>query len=408
MKKGFLILVMVLSAIFVNAQSFENMYKDTCQKKDVKVKVGGDFALQYQSLSQSADTALIPLGSGINLPTANFNIIAHMAPGVRLHLTTYLSSRHHEEAWVKGGYLSMNQFPFLKSDFIKENMMFRVGMMEINYGDAHFRRSDNGHVIENPFVGNLVMDAFSTDPAVEIYFNKSDFFVMGAATSGTLKNQLVSYSSYTKSYTTHDMFKGLGFYGKIGYDKQVSEDLRLRVSLSAYSQKENYFGSLYYGDRTGSRYYLVMKPQTFSSSDVDWSSGHTSGRWSPGFLSKDNSMMANVFAKYKGLELFGTYESVKGTSAFSTTTELNFSQYAAELLYRFGGDEQYYVGGRYNHVQNDASMSVNRMQLSAGWFMTKNIMMKLEYVDQKYDNFISEYGANAGFNGLMFEATISF
>jgi hypothetical protein len=53
-------------------------------------------------------------------------------------------------------------------------------------------------------------------------------------------------------------------------------------------------------------------------------------------------------------------------------------------------------------------MSVDRLQISAGWFMTKNIVIKAEYVDQNYTDFTTLYGANAGFEGFMLEAGISF
>ena len=45
----------------------------------------------------------------------------------------------------------------------------RVGHFEINYGDAHFRRTDNGNAIYNPFVGNYIMDAFTTEIGGEVY-----------------------------------------------------------------------------------------------------------------------------------------------------------------------------------------------------------------------------------------------
>jgi hypothetical protein len=38
-----------------------------------------------------------------------------------------------------------------------EIVTVKVGHMEINYGDAHFRRSDNGNALYNPFVGNYIM-----------------------------------------------------------------------------------------------------------------------------------------------------------------------------------------------------------------------------------------------------------
>jgi hypothetical protein len=40
--------------------------------------------------------------------------------------------------------------------------------------------------------------------------------------------------------------------------------------------------------------------------------------------------------------------------------------------------------------------------------MIEHVIIKLEYVNQKYNNFISSYGADAGFKGVMLEAGISF
>ena len=59
----------------------------------VKVHVGGDFAIQYQILKHEADTQLIPLGTGFNLPTANFSLDVDLARGIRVNLVTYLSAQ---------------------------------------------------------------------------------------------------------------------------------------------------------------------------------------------------------------------------------------------------------------------------------------------------------------------------
>ncbi|MGZ5273777.1 MAG: hypothetical protein ACXWCA_05645, partial [Kaistella sp.] len=77
----------------------------------VKVSVGGDFALQFQSLDHSTEapslgnvgTTTTPntlqvMGSDFNLPTANLDVNAYLAKGVKMHLRTYLSARHHNEA----------------------------------------------------------------------------------------------------------------------------------------------------------------------------------------------------------------------------------------------------------------------------------------------------------------------
>src|SRR5512133_329910 len=155
MNKKFLFsIAAVIISLSVSAQFEEPQLKGKDFEK-VKVRVGADFAMQYQSLTHYADSALIPLGKGFNLPTANLVIESLLAPGIKVNLATYLSSRHHNETWVKGGYLLIDELPFIKSEGINkimDYMTFRVGDMEINYGDAHFRRTDNGNAISNPFV----------------------------------------------------------------------------------------------------------------------------------------------------------------------------------------------------------------------------------------------------------------
>ena len=410
MKRTILVFCIAFFTVSLFAQQFESPQLTGGNFNNVTVKIGGDFGIQFQGLSHHADSTLIPLGKGINLPTANFSIDADLAPGVRVNLTTYLASRHHNDTWVKGGYLIIDKTPFIKwegLDRAMDYLTFKIGVMEINYGDAHFRRSDNGRITTNPFVGNYIMDAFTTAPAFEAMFRKNGVIAMGAITTGSLKPTLVSYNAATKTYTAIDSKDELAIYGKIGFDKQINDDWRLRFTLSGYHGAKNHSGSLYFGDRTGSRFYLVMNRETFSPSDVDITANHTSGRWGPGSTNKDNSAMVNVFTKYKGLELFGTLESAKGTHAGGDNS-FNFAQYAIDGLYRFGGTDQFYGGIRYDRVNGDADMSVNRVEVAAGWDLLPTTVLKLEYVNQNYNNFDAMYGSDAGFKGIMAEAGISF
>lgn len=408
MKKLFLFFAAAIVFSLASYGQFEEPQMTGTDFEKVKVRLGADFAMQYQMLSHYADSALIPLGKGFNLPTANLVTEAVLAPGIKVNLTTYLSARHHNEAWVKGGYLIIDELPFIKSDKVDRAMDFltiKVGDMDVDYGDAHYRRSDNGHVTANPFVGNYIIDAFTTQIAAEVFFRANGFLLMGAVSNGTLKPSLAGYSAST-GYTAYDTHKELAYYWKAGYDKQMNDDLRLRLTLSGYHSPKNHFGSLYYGDRAGSRYYLVMNRVTNNAADVDITKNHLSGNWGPGLMDKDNSLMLNLFTKYKGLEFFGTYEAINGTLLSGAKTK--FNQYAAEGIYRFGGKDQFYTGLRYNYASNNQDQSISRLQAGAGWSMIESVLVKLEYVNQQYDNFISNYGSEAGFKGLMFEAAITF
>lgn len=68
---------------------------------------------------------------------------------------------------VRDGYLQVDASPINTPVLNKvfEYTTIRVGQMELNYGDSHFRRTDNGNAIYNLFVGNLIMAPSSPRPA---------------------------------------------------------------------------------------------------------------------------------------------------------------------------------------------------------------------------------------------------
>jgi hypothetical protein len=320
MRKLYLTIVLGLTCSAIFGQ-FEAPKLVNDEFKNVRAVIGADFALQYQAIENAGKMAngvdFMPLGSGLNLPTANFTINGELAPGVRVTLETYLSARHHNETWVKGGYLILDQLPFLgsKANNIMENLTLKAGVMELNYGDAHFRRTDNGAALKNAFVGNYVMDAFTTAPAVEIMFRKNGIIVMAAVTSGTINQSLVAFSDNKDSvinasdFTTYQFMKELAFYGKFGYDKKINEDLRVRITLSPYYQSYSHRGTLYGGDRTGARFYSVLVPANYSVGGVnaatDIKANHLNGNWGPNGTKSVTSLMINPFVKFKGLEIFG-------------------------------------------------------------------------------------------------------
>lgn len=377
--------------------------KDTVSTFDgVKVRVGGASTLQYQALDHENATgaeALIPIGNNFNLATANLDLDVALAKGVRMHLRTYLSSRKHPEPYVKGGYFQIDNLDFIKEGLLAETMKYvtiNIGHMENNYGDAHFRRSDNAQAIYNPFVGNYIMDAFTTEVGAEVYFRKNGFISMIGATNGKL-NQGANAPSATSP----------SVMAKLGYDKQLNTDLRFRITGSIYNSAHSARTYLYGGDRAGSRYYFVMEPVGATSAG-----NSSSGLVTPGFTNKLTAIMVNPFVKYKGFEFFGLFETVSGRT-FAETDRRNFTQLGADLLYRFGKDENLYVAGRYNSVSGELNaaedIDVQRISLGAGWFMTKNILAKVEYVNQTYDGYAPGSRFDGGkFSGFIAEAVISF
>ncbi len=384
---------------------FETSKDDTTKFDGIKLRIGGDFAMQFQGISQSNfegrldgegnSLDFIDLSNNMTLPTANMNFDVQLEEGVRMHLRVYLSSRHHAEGYVKGGYLQIDQLNFIKQGFLEDFMSMatiRIGMDEINYGDLHLRRSDNARAIFNPFVGNYIMDSFTTEPFMEVTLQKNGLLGVVGISNGRLN----------QSPEPGD--DGRVIFGKLGYDKQINDDLRFRLVGSLYSSsKGGTRDYIYGGDRAGGRYYNVLHTET-SATDFE-------PRFNPGF-GYLNSFMVNPFVKYKGLEFFGLYENINnGDDEIGGS----YTHLGAELLYRFGNSERLYIGGRYNNMRGAsfdgaATQEISRTNIGAGWFMTKNVLTKLEYVASSYDGdgWTGTKFQGAEFDGVVIEAAISF
>ncbi|MBN2731753.1 MAG: hypothetical protein JXR26_04900 [Balneolaceae bacterium] len=383
---------------------FEAPFYTDVEFDGVNVRIGGANTLQFQALSHENDAGtLTNLESNFNLATSNLDLDVALANGLRMHLRTYLSSQHHTETYVKGGYLQIDRLDFISEDFmgdLMDNVRIKIGHMELNYGDNHFRRSDNAQAIYNPFVGNYIMDSFTTEVAGELYYyTKGGLMAMLGVSNGKL-NQSTTESEIKTKPTV---------YGKIGIDKQYGEALRFRLMGSVLNITQSPSIYLYAGDRAGSRYYNVINEGDFRAGR--FSPSFTPGRGAPAAAGEMTAIMINPFVKFGGLEFYGVYENTTGKIETEDDSR-TFNQYGAELLYRFGADQDIYLGGRYNLVEGEmqsGDIEIDRFNIGGGWFITKNVLTKLEYVTQSYsgDGYDGSVYQGAEFDGILLEAVIS-
>lgn len=373
---------------------------------------GAAFAQQFQALDHGNAASpnvvdgtdlnsLVEIGPGFNLATANLYLGAQLAEGIRVHLTTYLSSRRHSEAWVKEGYVLVDRVPMIESerlDRIMDYVTVRAGHFEINYGDVHFRRTDNGSAIYNPFVGNYILEAFTTEIGGELYVRTPGGLLgMLAVTGGEIKGAVERHDD-----------RAPAVYAKLGFDREVTEGVRARLTGSVYTTTRSLNNTLYSGDRAGSRYYLVLENPTGSVSE-----NATSGRLNPGFGDEVTAFMVNPFLKVRGLEIFGVIERAEGRSD-GESNERVWTQYSGEAVYRFFRDEDLYLGGRYTTASGELrgfanDVSVDRLQAAAGWFLTDNVLVKAEYVSQSYEDFpATDIRSGGEFDGFVVEGVVAF
>src|SRR3569833_1137531 len=166
------------------------------------LRIGAGFTQEFQNLkhqntaTKSNSGALYGLAPGFNTAMANLYTVFLLADGIHLNVTVYLSTRRHNEAWVKGGYIQFDKLPFKGEvwDNLMKNVTIKIGHFEVNYGDAHYRRTDGGHTLYNPFIESYIIDGYGTEIGGEVYYQcrKSGLFGMVGLTNGMIKGNVDS------------------------------------------------------------------------------------------------------------------------------------------------------------------------------------------------------------------------
>src|SRR5690606_7129134 len=115
-----------------------------------------------------------------------------------------------------------------------------------------------------------IMDAFTTEVGAELYYRRDGFIGMVGFSNGKLNQSIDKTNGNTG---------GASFLAKLGYDKQINDDFRFRLTGSLYNTGYVQNSYLYSADRAGSRYYGVMIPEGASDN-------FRSGRYNPNLKNK--------------------------------------------------------------------------------------------------------------------------
>lgn len=399
-----------------------------------KLRIGGSFTQDYQHIKHSntptkstnylygvvkAEDSTSSLLRGFNLAMANLNFDFQIEDGIMVRLENYMSSRHHSEFWVKGGYVQIDKLAmFGNPQWFTDKFRVKIGHFVPNFGDMHFRRTDGGNAMFNPFVENLIFDAFTTEIGAEVYaWPTQNVMAMVGMTSGYINGNVEYFPTSNNSSGVVPTKKSPSIFAKLAYDNNF-ENLRFRLSASVYTNPNISRNTLYAGDRTGSHYFLAMEPALTNGAATSQAAQFTSGRLNPDMANRITAFMINPFVKFKGLEVMGSYESLSG-SVYGDVKEgkwlkRNSSQYSIEASYRFLANESMYIGVRQIGATAElrgitSEVNISRTAVAAGWFPTKNLLLKGEIVSQKYKDFPStDYRYNGKFNGVVIEAVVGF
>lgn len=391
---------------------------------DMDFYMGVDTVGRVQALREShvADTvgasSVISnghLSSGFQTAFGNLSFLAD-SPDMELYFSIFIASRPHPDM-MQGdeGYVIFHNLPDLLGGSklahdLFDNVNIKAGQFEVDYGDAHYLRSDNARVQQNPLIGNFVVDPRSSEVGMEAYSSDKD---------GSPIGWLAGFGSGGEE---EDFSKdhGMSLHAKV-WDKQIEG---LRPSASVYwvdqsngspsTTRTNMFRS----DRSGGPYGGVLDD------------GSAPGQV---FVGNGQRVLASQFdltwTKGKN-ELYGNFGYVQDTdtngNGFGTPSD-KWLYYAAEAKHNL--TPRLYLATRFSGATameltslSDLSSDVrshgmvDRIQIGGGYWLNKMTLLKVEYVYQCYHDFKNNAEQVSGvdawddpsFYGLLTEVSIAF
>ena len=375
--------------------------------------VGTAQALDHKNAFNLKGEPLAKVSPGFQNAFGDLGFIAKFGKNQEIEVVfdMYLSSRNHpSQTYGNEGYIILRGVPenlqslkFLQP--VLKRVDLKAGHMLVDFGDAAEHRTNNAIAQKNPLVGNFVIDP-----------NIVSIGMQASSKPNGRYGWLVGVSNGT---TTEDWNVGRGFAynGKLIFYPVKS--LRTSVSYIAADHSDNATkaggGSamqMFSGNRSGERYAGVL------------GGGQAPGGVFPQAGEKFSAAQFDVtFKNGSPLELYGHYgltqdKDINGTTA--GTPEEKWSYYAADVKYQL--TPALYAAARYSNAStsmlagNASDGTVDRYQVGGGLWLTKNLLVKVEYVNQKYDGFAVGQVVNNGiqawkspsFSGVISEVSFSF
>jgi hypothetical protein len=365
--------------------------------------VGRLQALQQQNV-YIAGVKQAGLDPGFQDPFANLSFLASIPDKLDVYFDLYIASRPHPNTmYAHEGYLLFKQLPApfdagpLGRVFDYVNL--KVGAFDLDFGDDNYRRSNNARVQRNPLIGNPVIDPNVEEIGAELYSIKGPIYWLVGVGSGTT----TEYFDYGSSPSVH---------GKIwGYPLPD-----VRTSISAYHVSLGGTGA---GNQNSDLYAAGRSGEPFSSV---FGGGDDPGSIQPQGGKDVTAVEGDATWNHWPFEVYSnvgyTQDSDENGSAPGTPAE-RWLYGTVEPVYHF--TPAFYVAARYSFGVANAVHGietdgwVDRIEVGAGYWVTRSLLTKIEYLYQQYHGFGGDTGEVSGvdaspsprFNGVVLEVSWS-
>ena len=326
---------------------------------------------------------------------------------IDMYFDLFLASRNHPSTtYGDQGYLLVHGIPenlvglHRVLDPLFKRVDVKVGAFLIDYGDNLYHRTNNAMAQANPLVGNFVIDPNFVTVGGEVMSKPGKYNWLVGVTNGT----------NTEDFTPG---RGIAYNGKAWV--YPIEPLRLSASVFKVNHSESATSraTLFSGNRSGERYGGVL-----------------GGGQAPGGIlaAAGKNVLAYQFDgtwddKLSPIKLYGHVGKTKDkdiNGPLAGSPQETWKYYAGDVVYKL--TSSVYAAARYSGATADqfngasSNGKVRRIQVGGGLWATRNMLVKVEWVDQKYSGFllgnVVNNGIDAGrspqFKGLVSEVSFAF
>ena len=372
--------------------------------------VGTAQTLHQENVFDTKGAKIADIQSGMQTAFGDLGFIGKFGKNeeIEMYFDLYLASRNHPSTtYGDQGYLIFHGVPenlgnpkFLKTIF--DHVDVKVGAFVLDYGDQQLHRTNNAISQNNRLVGNYIIDPNFVSVGGEVMSKPGKFNWLVGVTNGT---------------NTEDFQQGRGnaFNAKVWL---VPID-PVRLSASAYTVDHSDTpvtggsrSTLFSGNRSGERYAAVL------------GGGQAPGQILPSAGKKVRSWQLDAaFEGTSPLKFYANYGNTKDEdtngSAVGKPVE-QWKYYSAEgawyLTPNLYGAARYNVADAVKFNNLSSNGKVKRIQIGGGLWLTKHLLAKVEYVDQKYSGFAVGNVVNNGiaawknpeFKGFVSEVSFAF
>ena len=405
--KGFTFIL--IAALAVAAQGQIKVSDTEAAKLYITLNtVGTAQALQQKNVFDSTGKDLGRLSPGMQTAYGDLGFKGQFGKKqeIELYFDLYLASRNHPSTtYGNEGYLIMHDVPenlqsltFLKPLFKRVDV--KAGAFLVDFGDQQTWRSNNAISQKNPLVGNFVIDPNFVSVGVQASSKPGCFGWVLAGSNGT----------NTEDFSTG---RGFAFNGKL-YAYPI-KPVRISTSYYRVNHEQSVSGraTLFSGNRSGERYGAVLGGGQ-APGDVLPNTGKDLTAYQGDITFDTDSIPVKLYAHY------GTTRDTDVNGPTVGAPEEKWSYYTGQAVYKFS--PSLYAAARYSAANAgkisglDSDGKVTRSQVGGGLWLTRNLLMKVEYVTQKYSGFRGGVMINNGiqawrspsFKGFVSEVSFAF